>query len=232
MKICKRLDPNDPNMGLAEKTLHLTRYQYVASTIKKFHRPQAKILDAACGLAHGTNILCRQTNLKTIGIDIDMRLISNLTIKFIDHKKMQFIDASIESLPFTDNFFDYIVCFETIEHLKLLQAQKAIKEFGRTIKPGGYLFISSPNPFFTKIMKKIIPQYHNPYHLYEFYPHELKSLLNKTGFKVVESRGQYPFFPLLYLLIDKLPFLKFFFEPKPFFLPQVSRYFIYMGKKV
>lgn len=232
MIISKRLYPDDPGVNLAEKTLHFSRYQYASRMINKNNRfLRAKILDAGCGLAYGSDILSQKTKLKTIGVDIDTTTIKRLTEKFKSDKRLKFIKADIQSLPFNGNSFDYAVCFETIEHLTMVRAKKTVHEFYRVLKPGGYLFISSPNPFFTKIMKKIVPQYHNPYHLHEFYPQELKTLLNKSGFNLVESRGQYPFFPLLYLLIDKLSFLKFFFEPKSYFFPEISRYFLYLVKK-
>lgn len=53
-------------------------------------------------------------------------------------KKPDFIiQADIENLPFTDNFFDVIVDSSSIHHTDI---SKAIREVSRCLKKGGYLF--------------------------------------------------------------------------------------------
>lgn len=48
-----------------------------------------------------------------------------------------------KTLPYTDNFFDYIICLEGIEHTE--NPFNAIREFSRILKPEGKLFLSLPN---------------------------------------------------------------------------------------
>ena len=57
--------------------------------------------------------------------------------------------GTIERLPFPDNFFDYVLCSEVLEHLK--SDQKAISELIRVLRKGGRLVVTVPTknfPFF------------------------------------------------------------------------------------
>lgn len=55
------------------------------------------------------------------------------------HEKYQF---DITAIPQPDAFFDLIVCYHVLEHIK--DDRKAIKELFRTIKPGGWLLAQIP----------------------------------------------------------------------------------------
>jgi SAM-dependent methyltransferase len=47
------------------------------------------------------------------------------------------------TLPYTDGFFDYVVCLDGIEHTE--NPSNAIREFWRILKRGGKLIVSTPN---------------------------------------------------------------------------------------
>jgi SAM-dependent methyltransferase len=47
-------------------------------------------------------------------------------------------------LPYKDQSFDYVTCFEGLEHIE--NYHHCLREFSRILKPGGKLLISSPNP--------------------------------------------------------------------------------------
>jgi ubiquinone/menaquinone biosynthesis C-methylase UbiE len=48
-----------------------------------------------------------------------------------------------ERLPYEDEFFDYVVCVEGLEHIE--NPANAIREFARILKPNGSLIVSVPN---------------------------------------------------------------------------------------
>jgi len=48
-------------------------------------------------------------------------------------------------LPFKDNSYDYVISSHLIEHF--FDPIKAIEEWFRVIKPGGYIFIIAPNQY-------------------------------------------------------------------------------------
>ena len=54
----------------------------------------------------------------------------------------KFHTTDLENLDYSDNFFDYILCLETLEHTP--KPSKLLKEFHRTLKPTGRLILSLP----------------------------------------------------------------------------------------
>jgi SAM-dependent methyltransferase len=49
----------------------------------------------------------------------------------------------IETLPYADDSFDSIYCFTVLEHVK--NVREAIKEMYRILKPGGFIYIHTPD---------------------------------------------------------------------------------------
>jgi 2-polyprenyl-3-methyl-5-hydroxy-6-metoxy-1,4-benzoquinol methylase len=66
-------------------------------------------------------------------------------------------------LPFDDDSFDVVVCFEAIEHTG--DTERTLDQLARVLRPNGLLFVSSPNP-------AVYPP-GNPFHLNEETPAEL-----------------------------------------------------------
>lgn len=58
-------------------------------------------------------------------------------------KNITWIEADIQAIPFPDNYFDTVISCETIEHVP--NPPLAVKELVRVLKPGGKLFLTTPN---------------------------------------------------------------------------------------
>ena len=58
-----------------------------------------------------------------------------------DNTKLDIV-SDILSIPLPDNSVDAIMCTEVLEHIP--DPLGAIKEFGRLVKPGGYLILTAP----------------------------------------------------------------------------------------
>lgn len=73
--------------------------------------------------------------------------VSNECVSFLkDHGiNSNIVDISTDIFPFNDQFFDYIVFTEVIEHLVF--PNHALAEIFRVLKPGGRLLISTHNSF-------------------------------------------------------------------------------------
>jgi ubiquinone/menaquinone biosynthesis C-methylase UbiE len=56
-----------------------------------------------------------------------------------------------QSLPYSDDSFDYLICLDGIEHTE--NPSNAIREFQRVLKKGGKIFLSTPN--FLNIERRI-----------------------------------------------------------------------------
>ena len=85
--------------------------------------------------------------------------------------------------PFTniaDNSFDFVVTFQVIEHIQ--NDNLYVQEIARVLKPGGKLVVTTPNRH-TSLSR-------NPWHIREYKPNELLTLLKKN-FKAVNTQGVY-----------------------------------------
>lgn len=63
----------------------------------------------------------------------------------IGDDRVTFAVASMVELPFPDAAFDVVVCWEVLEHLPENTEQKAFDEVARVLRPGGVLYLSTPN---------------------------------------------------------------------------------------
>jgi len=97
------------------------------------------------------------------------------------HTNVEFRKMLLPSLAgLADNSFDYAVTFQVIEHI---QNDKAfIREIHRVLKPGGKLFLSTPN--------RLMSLTRNPWHIREYTAAELTALVSQV-FKSVEMKGVY-----------------------------------------
>ena len=146
-------------------TEHYHRYLAVIEFLKK--NSDKVVLDAASGSGYGTNLMSKFSK-KVYGIDISIEAVEYAKNNF-SRDNIEFLNSSIESLPFEDNTIDVIVSFETIEHVDLTAQNKFLNEINRVLKKDGVLIISTPN----KEVYSDMVNYNNEYHVSEF---------TKTGF--------------------------------------------------
>lgn len=94
------------------------------------------------------------------------------------------IISDIAHIPVKDNTFDTIICTEVFEHIP--EPIKALREFGRILKPKGKLLLSAP-------LSSGLHQ--EPYHYYGgFTPHFYKLYLKKFGFTNIIIKPEGGFF--------------------------------------
>jgi SAM-dependent methyltransferase len=140
--------------------------------INKYSRDSCKILDVGVGLGR---LLERFPSLDRYGVDI--------SLSYLRHAKNKGIEvcmAKIEDLPYSDNFFDFIVCTDVLEHVLDLNA--SIEKILATLKPGGFMVIRVP--YREDLSGYLSDEY--PYdlvHLRSFDESELRILFSKI-FKV------------------------------------------------
>lgn len=53
--------------------------------------------------------------------------------------------GTMESIPCEDNTFDEVLSIHSIEHVSIVTAKKALREWLRVLKPGGFAHIDTPN---------------------------------------------------------------------------------------
>lgn len=121
---------------------------------------------------------------KFFGIDVYDRAIK-FAQKNYPHIKFQV--ASAEKLPFKDESFDLILCFETIEHIE--NPQKALKEIKRVIKKDGKVILTMDSGSFLFrvvwwVWEKNKGKVWKDAHLHPFHHRQLEDLIMEIGFKI------------------------------------------------
>jgi ubiquinone/menaquinone biosynthesis C-methylase UbiE/uncharacterized protein YbaR (Trm112 family) len=103
-----------------------------------------RLLDIGCGtaplLVAAKNYPCR------VGLDIAFRWLVVAKKRLADARMdLPLICACAEALPFPSGAFDRVVADSALEHLK--DQPQALTEIHRVLRPGGLLFIATPNRF-------------------------------------------------------------------------------------
>ena len=154
-----------PNLGfipVLESRAALPTYQTMISSLVSIMNitPNGKILELGCG----TGALCRQVlnlrqDISLTGVDINTYLLNGAiqiaenedlhVNNYIDEKEfteknfseageLNFAYSDAIDIPFPDNFFDAVYSVTVLEEC---DADKAIKEIVRVVKPGGSIGI-------------------------------------------------------------------------------------------
>lgn len=168
-----------------------------------YKKKPAKVLDAGCGRGFYVHALTAFPFIKKIyGVDIDKKYIEIAKKNSLD-KRVVISKASLYTLPYSDNYFDFIICSEVLEHLERDYA--ALVELKRVLKKNGTLIITVPNyhfPFFWDPLNWILMRRFNTHipkdiwwlagiwadhdHLYT--KEKLVNVVSKCGFKIKEVK--------------------------------------------
>jgi ubiquinone/menaquinone biosynthesis C-methylase UbiE len=128
------------------------------------------MLDVGCG-ASPYRFLFSPEKIKYVGIDI------------IDADKFDYINSEIihfngETIPFSDAYFDMVLCTEVLEHVQ--DYQSLIKEIYRVMRPGAKLLVTVPWS----------ARYHYiPFDFFRFTPSSLQHMFNNFQHVEIAPRG-------------------------------------------
>jgi len=125
--------------NLITRFLHRQRIDKIYPLIND--RGEGLNLDAGCS----SGVYAMKMGEDTVGLDIseDGLIVANRWAKERGIKKINFIQADIENLPFKSKKFNFVVSSEVIEHLE--HPMKGLLELKRIMKSGGTLIVSVPN---------------------------------------------------------------------------------------
>lgn len=116
--------------------MHVAAYQHAARVTG-----DKSVLDIGCNTGYGTKLLSGHAQ-KAVGVDVSERAIDLAIHKYggtgVD---FQVIDGI--GLPFGNNSFDVVTCFQLIEHL--VEHDSFMSEVKRVLKPGGIVVFTTPN---------------------------------------------------------------------------------------
>lgn len=159
---------------------HLNRYEFAVQQLKAVGADT--ILDLACGVGYGSQLLALETQARITAVDIDNAALEHAK-QYFPAPKIDYVLGDARALTFDSAEFDAIVSFETIEHVDF--AEQLVEHYHRWLKPGGYLICSTPNQDVMPFDKEKFR-----FHVKHFTNEELVSLLNQAGFYDIELYAQ------------------------------------------
>lgn len=143
-----------------------------------------------------------------VGCDNDIRgsnqneMWVNIDAFNINHPSV--IKMSAEKLEFPDNYFDEICARDVLEHISWRKTDDVLKEWYRALKPGGTIYIQSPNivgwslavihkkASFAHCIEHIFAHQNNlgNYHFTGFCVEDITERMTKAGFKNIEHLSE------------------------------------------
>lgn len=94
--------------------------------------------------------------------------------------------ADVSKMPFEEGSYDIVLCTQVLEHVK--DPQQVCKELARVLKPGGYLFLTTPQSS---------PLHNLPWNFFNFTNLGLRLLFDAAGLEVCKEKAQGGHFALL-----------------------------------
>lgn len=167
----------------------------VAKDFLKDNRAEGKdVLDFGCGpgnLFFALNSICK--NINYYGMDFSKNSIEQLKDKCKDEKN--FKDAfHIESFPLNHSKqYDYIICCEVIEHLDDKTLAEVTNELYKLLKPGGTLYVTTPNNEVLDEAKTMCPEcgcvFHRWQHVRSWNEFSVAEFFARSGFKKTKTKA-------------------------------------------
>jgi len=125
------------------------------------------------------------------GIDIDQH-----TLKKIDNfNSRDFICSDVnKGIPLEDNFADYIICMEVLEHLD--NATFFLEESKRILKKGGSIIISVPNTYsWNEMYRNLFRKKDTEGHIASFTYQNIQALVQFSRLKIIDEIGSFTRIP-------------------------------------
>ncbi len=156
-----------------------------------------RLLDLGCGHGRHTHAAFFHKRGHTIGVDLGFEDVQitragleaypDLEPQIGAPRRADVLVADALSLPFSDDYFDRLICSEVLEHIPDYQA--ALTEIWRVVKPGGRIGISVPHRWPEQICWLFSEQYHNTPggHVRIFRNSDLRADFEALGFRFVRK---------------------------------------------
>ena len=140
---------------------HVARYTWASAFCSG-----RRVLDAGCGAGYGSELLNSAGAAEVVAVDSSEAALQLARAAVSPGVTCELGDVT--ELPYPDDSFDGVVCFEVIEHVE--DPERVMDELARVLRPDGLLFISSPN------RDRYVPG--NPHHIHELVRDELQAMLD------------------------------------------------------
>lgn len=164
-----------------------------------------RILEIACGRG-GFSRLLGSRGASVCGADFSASAVDIAKEKLLRNPsladRVTYLQADAQDMPFEENSFDIVISCETIEHVP--DPNAAVREMYRVCKPGGMLYLTTPNYVNFMGLYLIYAAVRHP-HLKSSQPlderflfPQIRRFVARAGWKIVRTDGtvhQFPFIP-------------------------------------
>lgn len=165
--------------GVAVENYWFRRHEVVYRAVAAGCRG-ATVLEAGCGEGYGAELLTEAGN-RVLALDYDAVTAAHVGRRY---PRVGVARANLVAMPVASSSVDLVVSLQVIEHL--WEQERFLAECRRVLRPGGRLFVSTPNRL-TFSPGRDTPL--NPFHTRELDPSELAGLVGSAGFADVRVQG-------------------------------------------
>jgi SAM-dependent methyltransferase len=151
--------------------------------------PEARILDLGAGDARLTHFLARRYRCVVALEPQDVAVQLGRLMTRLNGSAPVFSRGDAAELPFRSSAFDGVTAFDVIEHLPRDAAMRMLGEACRTLVPGGWLLLTTPNR--RSLRNRVWGHDLDAKHFFEVDASELEDMLSKSGFDVNAIEGIY-----------------------------------------
>ena len=157
---------------------------------KHLEKGNFKTLDAGSGTGAFSCYAALQKN-NVIGLSFDKASNDSATAmaQKLSIKNVQFLTLDLRNLAtHTELFdqFDQVICFETIEHI--LDDQGLVSHLSLLLKPGGKLFLTTPNKHYKHLFGDKLSATEDGGHVRWGYTHdEMETLFNRAQLSIIHK---------------------------------------------
>ena len=163
---------------------------------EKYNKTPIRIIDIGCGNCR--NLIPFQKD-DCYGVDFSKKMLEKAKLIAKGYGlNLKLYKTKLTRLPFKDNFFDRALMLASLHHLETKEKrERALEELYRVLKKDGialitvwnkwqlrFLFNQKNTYIKWKIKEKIYDRY---YYLFNYF--ELKNLIKKPNFKILESKS-------------------------------------------
>lgn len=169
-----------------ENYVHLENYwkKYMPKVLLEHYKKlfQGTIGDFGCNTGLFDIHLAEMEKVnEVIGFDINVEAVEKakeFASKSSAQSKIKFCHQNLAEKINYSNYFDFIICFHTLEHVYPEDVDKCVHNMFSALKPGGYTLVNLPD------------KYSYPWetsHVFHPNKEELSDLFEKHGFSTIEA---------------------------------------------
>ncbi len=158
--------------------------RYFTNLFKPFQKyltspKNTRVLDVGC--AYGYILEKYPQNFIKYGLDVSQYAI-DMAKKRLPYARLRIWNVE-NKFPYPKNYFDYINCNDLIEHLN--HPKLTIANIYDVLKPGGYMYLTTPNNNFARrmMLSRMDVREH---HISLFTHQKLMKILTEMGFKIIQ----------------------------------------------